>query len=51
MFGERDPVKVQRILRRVVPELVTILNRCHRLEAIHAEAALRGSYGNDEGGE
>lgn len=46
MSGERDPVQLQRILRRVVPNLVTVLNRCHSLEKYHAVAAMRGSYGS-----
>jgi 3'-phosphoadenosine 5'-phosphosulfate sulfotransferase len=51
MAGERDPVMVQRILRRAIPSLVVVLNRCHTLESYHAAKALRGSYGNDEEGE
>lgn len=47
MAGERDPVMVQRILRKAVPSLVIILNRCHTLESYHAAEAKRGSYGTE----
>ena len=47
MSGERDPVKVQRILRTAIPKLIEVLNRCQTLETYHAVAAMREPYNTE----
>jgi hypothetical protein len=47
VIGERDPIKVQRVLRRVMPQLVKAINGSWMLENLHQAEAARGKYKKD----
>ena len=48
-IGERDPERVQEILRKTMPVLMSAVNGSWMMEEIFTDAAKRGEYKKDGG--